>query len=128
MSIIIIEGFKVYDSLGKRSIIINSDCISECMRVYTENHLDGVAITTSHDYRLQNVDFLSEYPEIKQLAVSDGIKDINAIHTLKNLESLMLSGKNRKVDFSHFPSLAKLIADWSPNFLNLDKCLSLIRL
>jgi protein phosphatase 1 regulatory subunit 7 len=127
MAIEIIEGCKVYIN-GKRSIIINSDRIDECMRVYTEHHLDGVAITTSHDYRLQNVDFLSEHPGIKHLSISDGINDINSIHALRNLESLMLSGKKRKVDFSHFPSLAELIADWSPHFLNMDKCAYLKRL
>jgi protein phosphatase 1 regulatory subunit 7 len=127
MAITIIEGFKVYIN-GKKSIIINSDCINECMWIYTENHLDGVAITTSHDYRLQNVDFLYEYPEIKHLSISDGINDISAIHTLRNLESLVISGKNRKIDFSHFPSLTGLVADWSPHFLNMDKCAYLKRL
>jgi protein phosphatase 1 regulatory subunit 7 len=127
MSITIIEGFKVYTN-GKRSIIIDSDYIDECMRVYNQNHLDGVAITTSHDYRLQNVDFLAEYPKIKHLSISDGINDINAIHTLKSLESLIISGKNRKIDFLHFPSLTELITDWSPHFLNMDKCAHLKRL
>ncbi|ASU33571.1 hypothetical protein [Mucilaginibacter xinganensis] len=123
MAIIIIEGIKVYSNLdGTKSIIINSDCISECMRVYTENQLDGVAITTSHDYRLQNVNFLCEYPEIKHLSISGGINDISAIHTLQNLRSLILAGKNRKIDFLHFPSLTELIAEWSPHFLNLDNC------
>src|SRR2546430_12411860 len=116
MSITMIEGFKVYTN-SKKSIIIDSDYVDECMQFYSENHLDGVAITTSHGYKLQNVEFLSEYPEIKHLSVSDGINDINAIHTLKNLESLIISGKNRKIDFSHFPSLTGLIADWSPHFL-----------
>jgi protein phosphatase 1 regulatory subunit 7 len=129
MAITTINGFKVYSNLNNsKSIIINSDCVNECMRVYTENHLDGVAITTSHDYRLQNVDFLSEYPEIKHVSISDGINDISAISALPNLESLMLSGKNRKVDFRYFPSLVELIADWSPTFLNMDNCRHLKRL
>lgn len=129
MAIIIIGGFKAYISInGKKSIIINSDCINECMRIYAENHLDGVAITTAHDYKLQNVDFLAEYPEIKQLSISDGINDISAIHTLRNLESLLISGKNRKINFSCFPSLIELIADWSSHFLNMDQCKSLKRI
>lgn len=129
MSIITVEGFKVYFEInGKKSIIINSDCIDQCMRLYTEHHFDGVAITTSHDYKLQNVDFLFGYTEIKNLTISDGIDNINAIHTLHNLEFLCISGKKRKVDFSHFPSLTQLIADWSPHFLNLDKCVYLDRL
>jgi len=123
MSIIIIEGFKVYlETNGKKSIIINSDCIDECMRVYAENNLEGVAVTTSHDYKFQNVNFLSKYPEIEHLSISDGIDNIESIHTLHNLKSLLISGKNRKIDFSHFPLLEELIAEWSPGFLNMDKC------
>ncbi|BAU53128.1 hypothetical protein [Mucilaginibacter gotjawali] len=128
MAIIIIEGFKVYDGIQKKSIIINSDRIEDCMRIYAEHHLDGVAITTSHDYRLQNVDFLYKYPEIKHLSLSDGINDITAVQALRNLESLMLSGKNRKVDFSCFSLLSEFIGDWSPHFSNMDKCTYLKRL
>ena len=65
MAIILIDGFKAFDTLLDNSIIINSDHIAECMEVYTKNNLRGVAITTAHDYKLQNVDFLSDYPEIK---------------------------------------------------------------
>jgi len=126
MAIIEIDGFKVYSNLdGTKSIIINSDCIEECMKTYTKNHLHGVAITVHHGYKLQNIDFLSEYPGIKRLSISDGIKDINAIHYLKNLESLIVSGKNRKIDFSNFLFLKELIADWSLKFLNMDKCVQL---
>ena len=123
MAIITLEGFKVYLNLdGTKSIIVNSDCINECMSLYDRHHLDGVAITTSHNYRLQNVNFISEYPQIKHLSISDGINDITAILTLSKLESLVLSGKNRRIDFLHFPLLVQLIIDWSPYFLNMDKC------
>lgn len=126
MAMIGIDGYKGYwNSNGTKSIIINSDHIDECMMVYRKNSLDGVAVTVAHDYKLQNVDFLSEYQDIKHLSVSEGIKDISAIHNLKNLESLTISGKNRKIDFSHFPHLKELVADWSPNFLNIDKCTQL---
>jgi protein phosphatase 1 regulatory subunit 7 len=124
MAIIIREGFKIYAN-GKQSIILNSDCIDECMQFYEENHLEGVAITTSHDYKLQNVDFLSNYPEIKHLSISDGIDDISAIHKVTGLESLIISGKSRKIDFSHFSALKELIADWSRYLLNIDKCVNL---
>lgn len=124
MPMIVVDGFKIYTD-EKKSIIIDSDYIDEGMQYFIEKKLDGVAITVAHDYKLQNVDFLSKYPDIKHLSISDGIKDINAIHNLKNLEFLMISGKNRKIDFSHFPFLKKLVVDWSPNFLNIDRCTKL---
>lgn len=126
MSIIEINGFKVYSDLdGTKSIIINSDHIKECMQIYIDNDLDGVAITTSHGYELQNVDFLFEYPDVKHISISEGIKDIDAVYSLSKLESLMLSGSNRKFDFSCFPALKKLNVDWSSNFIGIDKCLHL---
>ncbi|MES2269239.1 MAG: hypothetical protein V4520_20920 [Bacteroidota bacterium] len=129
MAIIEIEGFKVYLNLdGTKSIIVNSDRIEECMRIYIENHLDGVAITTSHNYKLQNIDFLAGYPTVKRLSISDGIEDISVIHGLHDLEFLIISGKSREIDFSCFSSLTELIADWSSYFLNMDKCKSLKRL
>jgi len=129
MAIDIIDGCKVYFNLdGTRDIIVDSDCIDECMQVFVKNNFDGVAVTTSHNYRRQDIDFLSDFPEVKQLSVSDGIGEIKAIHHLTNLTFLMLSGKNRKVDFGSFPVLTNLISDWSPNFLNMDSCKQLSQL
>ena len=124
MAIIEKGGFKIYCN-GKNSIIINSDCIHECMQFYKDNNLDGVAITTSHDYKLDNIDFLIKYPDIRHLSISEGIENINAIHALINLETLIFSGKNMSIDFSKFGSLRELIADWSPHFINMDMCLNM---
>ncbi len=125
MSIVNIEGFKVYSNLnGTKSIIIRSDRIDDCMRVYREKSLDGVAITIDHGYELSNVDFLTRYPFIKRLSISNGISDINGIYSLESLESLIISGK-RKIDFSPFSLLKELRAEWSPHFLNLRMCRNL---
>jgi hypothetical protein len=121
MAIITIEGFKAYKEIdGKISIIVNSDHIKDCMRIYTDNNLDGV--TVSQDYKLQNIDFLADYPNIEHLSISDGVKDISAIHSLHNLKSLLISGKKREIDFSHFPLLKELIVEWCPLLSNMDKC------
>jgi protein phosphatase 1 regulatory subunit 7 len=126
MAIIHIEGFKVYLGLdGKRSIIVNSACIDECMRVYTDHALDGVAITIAHDYKLANVDFLEHYPEITSLSISQGIEDISAIHNLGNLKWLIASGRNRKIDFSFFPFMEDLRIEWSSKLVNLKSCTKL---
>jgi hypothetical protein len=126
MSTVVIDGFKLFKHLdGSMSIIINSDRIHECMQFYKEKQLSGVVITTAFNYELQNVDFLADYPEIKHLLISDGIKDVSAVHALKELNYRMLSGKNRKVDFINFPLLAKLNIVWSPYLTNLDTCAKL---
>ncbi len=124
VAIEIIDGCKVYVN-GRRLIIINSDDISKCMEVYKKYNMDGVAITVYHDYKLQNVDFLKDYPEIKHISISDNITDISGMNGLATLRSAIISGKNRRIDFSFFPQLEEFNADWSPYFKNLDKCTKL---
>lgn len=121
MSIELIDGCKVYTN-GKKSVIIDSGAIEKCMKVYKENNLDGVAITKSHGYNLQNIDFLINYPEIKHISLSEEINDIKGLYALSNLESAIIAGKNRKIDFSYFPFLVTLIADWSSFFSNMQNC------
>lgn len=121
MGIVIIEGFKAYKSVdGKVSIMVNSDHIEDSMRIYADMKLDGVTI--SQDYKLQNVDFLTNYPKIEQLSIFDGVKDVSAIHNLADLKSLFISGKKREIDFSSFPLLKKLNIEWSPLLLNIHQC------
>jgi hypothetical protein len=127
MAIEIIDGCKVYVN-GKKLVIINSDCISKCMDVYKKHNLDGVAISIYHDYKIQNVDFFKAYPEIKHISISEGISDISGINGLSALSSAIISGKNKRIDFSFFPKLEVFNADWSPYFKNLDKCVNMYSL
>lgn len=129
MSIIQIDGFKVYQNLdGMRSIIIDSEKIEQSMDCYYKNKLEGVAVTNYHGYNLKDVDFLSRYTDIKKLSVSETIIDINGIYSLTDLEVLMISGKKRKIDFQFFPNIRQLIVDWSDRIVNLEKCKLLERL
>jgi protein phosphatase 1 regulatory subunit 7 len=126
MSIIQIDGFKAYQNLdGTRMIIINSDNIDGCMDYYYKNNIEGVAITNYHGYNLKEVDFLSRYPDIKSLTISESVENIEAIHSLTGLEELIISEKKQKIDFQYFPNLKKLTLDWSTGLINLDKCKSL---
>jgi len=122
MSVVQIDGVDVYANLdGTMSVIINSDNIDKCMQVYEKNHFHGIAIEVIHGYKLQDIDFLSKYPNIKKLSISAGINDIDGIYFLKNLESVILRG-DRKIDFSFFPLLKEMRAKWSPHFINIDMC------
>jgi len=126
MSIIQIDGFKVYENYdGTRSIIIDSENIKQCMDCYYKNKLDGVALTNYHGYNLKDVDFLSRYTDITKLSVPETILDITGMYSLSKLERLIISGKKRKIDFSFFPNLKKLTLDWSDSLINLDQCKSL---
>lgn len=126
MSIIQVDGFKVYQNLdGTKSIIVDSEKIEQCMDCYYKNNLDGVSVTNSHGYNLKDVNFLSKYTDIKMLSISETILDIKGMYSLSNLERLIISGKKRKIDFNFFPNLNKLTLDWSDSLINLDQCKSL---
>lgn len=129
MAIVTIEECKVYSNLnGTRSIIIDSDRIDECMRVYYDHQLEGVAITTAHAYKLNDIEFLKEHPTVKRLSISDGIANVSGMNILHDLESLLVQGKKREIDFSNFSKLKELRADWSPYFSNLAHCRDLKQL
>lgn len=126
MSIIVIEGFKIYDSPQRKSLIIESDRIKEGMQFFKKSNLDGIAITSS--FGLNDLSFVKDYPFIKHLSISEGAFNIKDIYSLENLTSLIISGKKHRIDYGYFPKLKELIADWSPYYSNLDKCLYLERL
>ncbi|MFA6083777.1 hypothetical protein [Mucilaginibacter sp.] len=126
MPIVIIDGFKIYDSPQRKSLIIESDRIKESMQFFQKNNLDGIAVTSS--FGLNDLSFVKDYPFIKHLSISEGAFDIKDIYSLENLTSLIISGKKQKIDYVYFPKLKELIADWSPYFTNLDKCYCLERL
>jgi protein phosphatase 1 regulatory subunit 7 len=126
MPIITIEGFKAYKDIdGKISIVVNSSDIKGCMQIYTNHHLDGVVVSISHNYELQNIDFLADYPNIERLQISEGIKNISAIHKLHKLKYLFIAGRKREIDFSVLPLLKNLNIEWSLLLSNMDKCKSL---
>ncbi|TKC54875.1 hypothetical protein FBD94_25755 [Pedobacter hiemivivus] len=124
MPIIEIDGFKVYSGV-KKSLIIESDRIQECMAFYLRSDFDGIALVKEHGYKLKTVDFLADYPFVKHISISEDINDIEAIYNLKHLSSLILSGKNRVVDFSNLPFLKELKVDWSRFLVNLKDCTEL---
>lgn len=123
MSLIIVDGFKVYDDLkGKpQDLIIESDQIDKGMEFFHKNKLRGIVIASVHGYNLNNVNFLKNYPFIKHISISN-ISNIEGLYVLKQLESLYISGDKLKIDFKYFPNLKYLVIDWSPSLLNIDFC------
>ena len=71
------------------------------MDYYYKNNLEGVAITNYHGYNLKEGTFLSKYPNIKSLSISESVENIDAIHSLTGLEKLIISGKKLKIDFQY---------------------------
>jgi protein phosphatase 1 regulatory subunit 7 len=129
MSIINIEGFKIFnEKTSGKILIVDSDRIEEGMNFFNEAKLDGISISRVHGYKLNDIDFLKDYSNIKHVSISEEIMNIEGIYHLKELTKLIISGKKRKVDFSIFKNLKELITDWSPFFINMDACHKLEKL
>lgn len=121
MSILIENGFKIFEVFGKKYLAIESIRIDECMNYFYENELFGLFINGKFGYELDNINFLKSHPKIRNVYIYETIIHIEGLYFLKDLEFLLLSGR-KKVDFSNFRKLKQLICDWCPQLGNLEKC------
>lgn len=85
---------------------VTSDKLKQNLEaLIVENEINTIRLTT-HDYKLDNLDFLNDYDlsSIKSINIlSDSVKNIDALYSLLNLESITSTSKN--IDFSRFPKL-----------------------
>jgi BspA type Leucine rich repeat region (6 copies) len=123
------EGFKIFeDKNSGRILILKSDAIRTEMDFYRKHHLDGISINKSHGFNSDNLDFLKDYPDIRHISISEGIKNFEGLYTLTGLNFLILSGKKLNINFSKFASLKELSIDWGSKIQGLDSCKNLQRL
>jgi len=70
---------------------------------------DGVCISAWHGFSATNLEFLSEVPNLRILAVTDAAKvDISSIAKLTGLEYLAIDEASGSIDFQVFPCLTEL--------------------
>lgn len=112
-------------------ISIESDRISQCMEHYRKAMLDGICIAPIYGYKLKDLAFLVDYPDVQRVIISytNGI-DLSGLYKLKNLRLLAVSFNNQSIDFSAFPKLEDLSIDWHskmkfPSTSKAMKCLAM---
>jgi Leucine-rich repeat (LRR) protein len=128
MSVIEIEGFKVYDGLDRQCVTVQSDRIDECLDFFYSGDFDGLWISRIHGYELENVDFLERYPDLTHVEIMSRVSDLCALHSLVNLKYLLISDNQKPLDFSCFTELESLYAEWSSKFENIAHCRNLKRI
>jgi len=70
---------------------------------------DGVCISSWHGFSATDVDFLSEVPNLRIVAVTDAAQvDISSLAKLEGLEYLAIDQASGSIDFQAFPCLAEL--------------------
>lgn len=98
----------------ENGIFINSNNINDNI-TDLENECDINTIRiTSHDYKLDNLDFLknSDFTKIRAINIlSDSVKNIEGIYSLPHLEEI--TSTNQNIDYSRFPKLRRIGAELS---------------
>jgi len=113
--------FNENDFIERNIIFIYSDTIKEDVNnLLNEDGINTIRLTT-HNYKLDNLDFLKDYnlDFIKSIDIlSDSIKNIDGIYSLKNLQSI--SSKNSQIDYTQFENLKSVSVEQVDKF-TIDK-------
>ena len=106
--------FAVIDWGGRKTLWVDSDKIDECITYYRNNRLDGLGINPMHGYRLHEVNFLQDNPDVTGLVIVPSTVeiDISAITSLKQLRYLSISDNRQPLDLDEFPHLEEYRGDW----------------
>ena len=128
MSVKIINGFKIYDETTYKTLIIDSYRISECMDFFKKENFAGISISRYYGYKLNELDFLKDYPFIEQISVTSQTIKLSGLNYLTNLKSLSLINGKQKIDFSNFPNLKNCKIEWNNKLKNINSCKKLSKL
>jgi protein phosphatase 1 regulatory subunit 7 len=107
MATIFRDGFKfiqISDG-GEPSLQIESERLHDCIAYINSNEIKSLHISSVHGYQLDNVDFLTDCPNVEQVSMDD-LPHLNGIYGLGNLSRLYLEGN--KIDFSRLDKLLDL--------------------
>lgn len=95
------------DDDGEVSVKINEDNIRESIAYIQEHQIINVDLS----YELDQVDFLSECPDIERVSLGgEDLKDVSGLYHLNNLKSLSINEirSSLEIDFQRIPSLEVL--------------------
>lgn len=116
---------------NKKWLIIKSDYLTESIKLINSTEFEnyeGIIVSRDLGYKLQDLSFLKQTPNLLSISVSDAFHYDNSLECLNNLNTLNLAGKEWAIDLSLFPKLVELSFDWQNKLTNLDKCYSLEKL
>ena len=121
MAVIEINGFKLFESIETRALIIESDRINECMSFCEEQNILKISISRYYGYKKKDIEFLKDYPKIKEISIMDEFIDMSGIRYLIGLKKFSLNNKKQAIDFSNFPELEKCSFSWNNQIKNINK-------
>lgn len=123
MAVINVEGFKMFnDQSSGLTLILESDRINDSLLYMEKRGIKRLFLSKFHDYHLKDIHFLEKCPYLSYISISEDVTDISGLYFLSTLKEMNLEGEKRKLDFSKFLFLEKLIITWSPHLNNLTSC------
>jgi len=99
------------------------------MEIYRRDRIQGIGLSPHKGYKLSNLAFLKDYPEVIGVAVPYAEKiDLGDLSRLRNLRYLSISGSRQKLDLDIFEKLEELRVEWHPKLHMPPKFTSLRKL
>lgn len=113
--------FNKSDLIKRNIIFIYSDTIKEDVKnLLNEDGINTIRLT-SHNYKLDNIDFLKDYDLsfIESIDIlCDSIKNIDGIYSLKNLKHI--NSQKSQIDYTRFEDLKSVGIEQVDNY-TIDK-------
>jgi len=106
--------FNIINGPSGRIISIDSERVEECMRLFHEEEMAGIHISSLGVYKSDDLEFLREHPSVRMVLVSDGTGiDLKGLAYLANLEHLTLDHYDAPVPLNSFAKLKIFAGEWS---------------
>lgn len=85
------------------------------MEIYRRDRIEGVGLSPHKGYKLSDLAFLEDYPDVAGVAVPYAEKiDLGDLSRLRNLKYLSISGSRQELDLGIFEKLEELRVEWHP--------------
>jgi protein phosphatase 1 regulatory subunit 7 len=110
-------GLHDIETIGRhRYLWLNTEDLEGGLRVFREQGLDGIAISTCRGFHLNNVAFLSQIPKVRAFFAASGTDkvDLQAVSTCSSLETLIVGDGPHRVDMTGLHQLQSLSLHWQP--------------
>lgn len=109
---------------GQEMLYINSQYLSDCIKYLYENNLRFIAISSFHNYLLDNLNFLIEHKDfIEGLSILDDKWDLSILNHLHKLKYIGVPDNGKDlIDLKNFPNLEVAGVTFSPRLKGLEHC------
>jgi hypothetical protein len=100
------------------------------LKLFKETGVQELELNDGKGWRGDNLDFLKNLTNLKSIIIIDlGIKSIDAVHSLIELEKLEISTySNTSINFNAFPKLVDCSFEWSNGSASLFEMVSIKKL